>query len=164
MQLINRFTSCSKDSSVQITFLSQLLNCYGLVLCTHYGCWPLIMLLGPTYLPQVGIPTWKQGSKADRFITLFHCEDECQFMASVSGVTFQIFLEFNKIIICTLHDTQKLYITVQWLVFLFIYGIPQVPISAHIPSDIIISSYFLLHIQNPCKSWRKCIGNTGRLL
>jgi hypothetical protein len=56
------------------------------------------LLLGPTYLPQTGIPTWKQGSKADRFITMLQCEDECQFMASISWVTFQIFLEFNQII------------------------------------------------------------------
>jgi len=102
------------------------------------------MLLGPTYLPQAGIPTWKQGSKADRFITLFHCEDECQFMASVSGVTFQIPLEFDTIIICTLHDTQKMYIMVQWLAFLYIYGMPQVQISAHRLAVIIISPYFLL--------------------
>lgn len=131
---------------------------------TCSGCRSLIMLLGPTYLPQAGIPTWKQGSKADRFITLFHCEDEGQFMASVSGVTFQILLEFNTIIICTLHDTQKLYIMVQWLAFLYIYGMPQVQISAHRLAVIIISPYFLLCIQNPCDSRRKFIGNTGRLL
>lgn len=130
----------------------------------HYGCWSLIMLLGPTYLPQVGIPTWKQGSKAHRFITLFHCEDECQFMASVSGVTFQILLEFNTIIIGTLYDTQKLHIMVQWLAFLYIYGMSHVRIWAHRLAVIIISPHFLLRIQNSCESRRKFIGNTVTLL
>jgi len=41
---------------------------------------------------------------------------------------------------------------------------PQVQISAHRLAVIIISPYFLLCIQNPCGSRRKCIGNSGRLL
>jgi len=43
---------------------------------------------------------------------------------------------------------------------------PQVQISAHKLADIIIreSPYFLLCIQNPCDSRKKCIRNTGRLL